>query len=94
MAGYRHQRIQWLRDAMIDIMPSNIGYDQTFIFLRRRCYLSNARTGRVSTSSFQRSGGAHSFTTQIPRGGGNTVFESRTATGTQGGAALHHQAGV
>lgn len=71
------------RDAMIDIMPSNIGYDQTFVFCGVKCYLSKREDrARFDFLVPKVWGRAQLHDTKFHEVGGKTVFESRTATGT------------
>lgn len=76
----------WFRgasDKMIDVMPSNIGYTDTFEFCGIPCYLSKRQDrSRFDFINPKLWGRAQLHDTKFHEVGGRTLFESRTSTGS------------
>jgi hypothetical protein len=76
----------WFRgasDKMIDVMPSNIGYEETFEFCGIKSHLSKRQDrSRFDFINPKVWGRAQLHDTKFHEVGGKTVFESRTSSGT------------
>ncbi len=70
-------------DKSLDVMPSNIGYEQTFEFCGIKCYLSKRQDrSRFDFLVPKVWGRAQLHDTKFHEVGGKNLFESRTSTGT------------
>jgi hypothetical protein len=78
-------------DKMIDVMPSGLGYDETFDFCGIKCYLSKRQDrSRFDFFNPKNWGRVQTHDTKFKEVGGKTVFEVRNGDGNLTAAVEFH----